>query len=229
MKTKSHPVFADGSHVLISGVTGAGDDFGGKTSTAAWWLETAVGAGHFDYGLAFSPKGNRFPGPTVTNSREAAQAVSSGARVIEWTISGPPAQLASSDFGDAHAEAMSFAWGLNGSVLAVHDDAVMFAKADSLAWSTALAGNPGPGEDRIKSIVVSQDPWDLPRQAVRSNLPVLVWVGPLGDDAKRYFDVMKKADAADVVRERHTEPYMWSVIDGDGEVMTFGPVPERFA
>lgn len=229
MNESTHPVFTDGTHVLISGTTGAGADFGGKSAVANWWLDTAVPS-HFDYGIAFSPKGNRFRGaPTVTNAREAARTVNRGTRSVEWSLDSAPTELASESMSDAHGQAMSFAHGLNGSVLAIHDDAVMYSDSDSLAWATALAGNPSDGGGRVKSLVVTQDPWDLPRKAVRSNLPVMVWVGPLGDDAQRYFDSMKKAEAANKVREAHTEPYMWSVIDGSGDVTTYAPVPEKYA
>jgi hypothetical protein len=226
MPERSHPAFTDGTHVLISGVTGSGADFGGKTTTAAWWMDTAVESGHFQYGIAFSPKGNRFPGPTVTSAREAANAVANGKRIIEWTVDGRPGSVGS--LHEEHANCMDFVSGVNGDVLAVHDDAVMYSGADSLSWATALAGNPAPGENRVKSLVVSQDPWDLPRKGVRTNLPVLVWVGPSGS-AERYFDCMKKSDAYELVNERHTEPYMWSVVDGDDNVITFAPVDERYA
>lgn len=222
----SHPVFADGSHVLISGVTGSGDEYGGKSSVAAWWLDTAVPV-HFDFGIAFSPKGSRFAGPTVTNAREAADAIGSGSRIVEWSVSGSPTNFDA--LGDAHAEAMSFASGLAGDVLAVHDDAITYAGADSLKWCCALAGNPSGDGNRIKSIVVSQDPWDLPRKAVRSNLPVLIWVGPVTDEIDKFFRQSGKGPAVDVVRERHDRPFMWSVVDGAGTVSTFNPVPDRYA
>lgn len=217
----------DNTHVLVSGVTGSGDAFGGKTSTAAWWLDMAVERGHFDYALAFDLKGGRFPGADVTNAHEAAEAVQRGERRLDWTVNGSPVDMG--DFSDEHAEAMSFASGLNGSVIVAHDDAVMYGDADSLRWATALAGNPSGGDHAVKSLVISQDPWDLPRKGVRSNLPVLVWVGPTGEDSERYFDVMKKSAAHDLVSQRHTEPFMWSAVDGDGSVTTYGPVPEKYA
>lgn len=223
----SHPVLADATHVLIAGVTGAGDGFGGKTSTAAWWLDHAV-PGHFRYGVAFSPKGHRFDfATTVTSPLEAAEAIGDGARVLEWTIDGSPMDV--DNLEDAHAQAMSFASGLEGDVLAVHDDAVRYSGADSLEWCTALAGNPAPGDDRIKSLVVTQDAWDLPRRGVRSNLPVFVWVGPLSDEGEKFLKQSGKGKAAEVVRKRHTVPYRWSIIDGDGRVDTFDPVPEQYA
>jgi hypothetical protein len=110
----------------------------------------------------------------------------------------------------------------------IHDDAVMFGSAESLAWATALAGNPGPGSDPIKSIVVSQDAWDLPRRGVRANLNNMGWVGPMTDAGRRYWQTMEREAAADAIADRHIEPYMWSVHDGT-ELHTFDPVPDDYA
>lgn len=226
----SHPVLADSTPVYVGGVTGGAqtDDAGGKTTTAAWWTDKAVEAGHFRFALAFSPKGSNFPDfEQVSNAREAAAAVKDGARRLEWTPPGSPADMP--DLDDAHAEAMSFADGLRGDVIAVHDDAQLYPGADSLAWAVSMAANPGGADDVVKSLVVAQDPWDLPRQSIRSNLTVMVWVGPVTDNAERYFQVMETPDVAEKVRERHARPYMWSVIDADGSVTSFEPVPDRYA
>ena len=41
----------DGAHVLISGATGAGDEFGGKSVLANWWFERSYARGWSDLAL----------------------------------------------------------------------------------------------------------------------------------------------------------------------------------
>jgi hypothetical protein len=216
------PAFlTDNSHVLLSGVTGSGEAAGGKTATANWWADRLVEAGHFDYAVAFDPKGRQFRGTDVTGVRDAASAVEDGARRLDWSPEGR------ADLAERHDMAARFVEGTAGSVVMVHDDAALYADGDGLAWATALGGNPGPGDYPVKSLVVTQDPWDLPRKAVRANLANVGWVGPMTDDAARYFDVMQKSGMADVVRAEH-DAFWWSVHDG-AEVHTFTPVPGEYA
>lgn len=222
----AHPAFTDGSHVLVAGISGSGDRFGGKTSTCSWLVDHLV-PDHFDFGVCFSPKGHNFPGPTVTTAPDAADAVASGARVVEWSVSGSPFDV--DDLDERHAEAMDFADGLDGSVVAIHDDAAGYAGSDSLAWATSMAGNPASGDDPIKSLVVTQDPWDLPRRSVRTNLPTVVWVGPLSSEGEKFFRQNGLSDVVEPIRERHSVPYRWSVIDPDGRVTSFRPVDESYA
>lgn len=230
---RSHPVLTDGTHCLVAGVTGSGERWGGKTSTAAWWMDSVVpddlaAPAHFRYGIAFSPKGNRFPNAkTVSDMDSAFEALGERRTKIEWTVDGSP--IDGIDLSSSHAECMEFARRLPGDVFLVHDDAVLYSSADSLQWATATAGNPPPGDPRIKSVVVSQDPWDLPRRGVRSNLPVLIWVGPTTAEAEKFFRQSGKSEAFDVVESRHKEPYRWSIIDGAGDVATFNPVPSDYA
>lgn len=212
----------DGTHVLIAGVTGSGNQWGGKTATANWWADCLVERGHYDFMVAFDQKGGNYVGERVDGPQAAAQAVQEGHRRLDWSPDGW------GDFGEQHVDMVRFADGLNGSVVLVHDDAVMYADSDSLKYATALGGNPGDGGDAMKSLVVSQDPWDLPRKGVRSNLPVMAWVGPTTEEAESYFRGMKKGSAFETIRERHTRPHMWSVVDGD-RVDTFDPVPEEYA
>lgn len=218
----SHPNFlTDNSHVLLSGVTGSGETAGGKTATANWWQTQLVEQGHVEWSITYDPKGGQFTGQTVRGPTEAADAVQAGANQLNWW------PRHESDLADQHDDAIRFAEGLRGSVVVVHDDAVTYADADSLQWATALAGNPGKGQDPIKSIVVSQDPWDLPRKGVRANINNLGWVGEPTPEMERYYDVMRRGHVAEEIAERHTAPYMWSVHDGS-ELHTYEPVPERF-
>jgi hypothetical protein len=220
----------DGTHILVAGVTGANEsvDAGGKTATSNWLAQQVVDGGHADWAIAFAPKGpglffdNRGGDAAVVGTaREAADAYAEGARFLEWV---PDTR---GDVAAQHDDATRFAEGLAGGGVFVHDDAVTYAGSDGLAWATALAGNPTDG-DGIKSVVVTQDPWDLPRKSVRTNLNVLVHVGPVTSDARRYFDVMKMSWAADVVEDRHTDPYVFSAVIGE-RVDTYEPVPAAYA
>jgi len=212
----------DGTHVLITGITGSGERYGGKTATGNWWLSEAVEQGHYQYAIAFYPgrAGGKFDGETVHGAREAADAIADGARYLEW-VPDP------GDVENAHNDAVKFAEGLDGSVIMAHDDAIRYAQSDSLAWATAAAGNPSGG-GAVKSLVISQDPWDLPRKGVRANLPVMVWVGPMTDTGRRFFEQTRSSQVAETIDARHVEPFMWSVIDGD-TIDTYTPVPERYA
>lgn len=213
----------DGSHVLIAGVTGSGAEYGGKTATAHWWADRAIRSGEYRFALAFDPKGRQYhEGTHVAGPREAADAIRDGDRFLDW-------EPWRSTIVEDHAAALSFARGLSGDTIMIHDDAIMYAEADSLVEATALSGNPGPGKPRIKSLVVSQDPWDLPRRGVRANLTVLVWVGPVTETAYGYLRQTRGEGVADRVRDRHEgQPHVWSAIDGD-DVRTIAAVPERYA
>jgi len=211
----TEPYFTDRTHVLISGVTGSGDAYGGKTATANWWLDSVVPS-EFDYGFYFDPKGTAtIQGHTVHGLTRVGSLVREGTRTFH-------VQPGWEERDKAHTALMQFVdEHLDGSALLIHDEA--YSYEGRLEWATATAGNAVPA----KSIVVSQDVWDLPRN-VRSNTPVKVWVGPYTDEAKRYFEVMGIKSKGETIRERHTEPYMWSVIDGD-TVDTYNPVPSKYA
>jgi len=220
--TSNDAYLYDNSHALIAGITGAGDGYGGKTATANWWGDQAVEGGHFDYMLAFDPKGGNFVGENVTGPVEAAEAIQGGARRIDWS----PAY--GDDLEEQHDTFLRFAQGLNGDAVLIHDDAVMYASADSLKWATALGGNPGDGQNALKSLVATQDPWDLPREGVRANLPVTIWVGPINETGEHFFESNNMSSVADQIRREHTEPHMWTVRNGT-ETMTYDPVPAEYA
>lgn len=227
MPQKDAPYFVDNSHLLFAGITGAGAREGGKTATSNWLQAKLVRQGHFDYSVCFSLKGGNFDAATVRDAEEAAQAIADGDRRIEWTVEGSPASFDSGTVATAHVEAMSFADGLNGDVVAVHDDAQMYPDSNALAWASSMAGNPGSGS-AVKSLVVCQNPWSLPETNVRTNMGAMVWVGPVNDNAERYFRVMQMSGQLATVRERHTEPFMFSVVT-ESAVDTYAPVPEKFA
>jgi len=217
------PYWFDGVHVLVAGTTGSGERWGGKTATAHYWATLAVEAGPYDNAIAYAPKGGGFAWPNVTTALEAAQEVQDGGRYLMWT----PQDR--SDPAADHADAVSFARGLSGRTVMVHDDAVTYSASDSLAMATALAGNPTGGGGGVKSIVATQDPWDLPRRGVRSNLPVITWVGPVTDEAMSWFQQVKTGKIGERVKAAHADtPYTFTVINGD-EIHTYDPVPSDFA
>jgi hypothetical protein len=213
----------DGSHVMIVGATGAGSDKGGKTATAHYWATAALDHG-FDYAIAYAPKGGGYAFPAVRDARAAATAIADGLPAVMWV----PRDAA--EPADEHADVVAFAEGLDGDVLLVHDDAVMYDEADSLKRSTALLGNPADeDDDRVKSIVATQDPWDMPRKGVRSNVDVVAWVGPLTDAGRSWLRQRGTGeDRIDAIEEHGRTPHAWSVLNAD-DLDRYPPVPEAFA
>jgi len=214
----------DSSPVLLSGATGSNARAGGKTATANWWMDSLVAGEHVEYAVAYDPKGGQFVGERVETAEEAAEAVRQGARRIDWTR--PSATAGNLD--EWFTAATRFADGLPGEAVIVADDAQMYPDSAGLAGAVSMGGNPGPDGDAVKTIVTAQDPWDLPRTAVRVNLNNLGWVGPMTDAGRRYFETFSLEGVADDVDDRHTEPFVWSVWDGM-DLLTFDPVPEQYA
>lgn len=218
----SHPAFlTDPAHVSLSGVTGSAEGAGGKTSTANWWGDMLLERGHFLFMLSFDVKGGNYVGASVSNAAEAAKAIKAGNRRINWQ------PIAMGDLEEQHTQAVQFADGLNGPTVMIHDDAVNYADSAGLKHAISMAGNPSDGNP-VKSLVVSQDMWDLPRKGIRSNIHNVGWVGPATPEMRRYFEVMKRPDVADQIEARHVEPFMWSVHDGM-ELHTYQPVPEEYS
>lgn len=207
----------DGSHVAISGVTGVGRKFGGKSVTANWWQYNAVEKGWYDLSVYFNPKHDDFvKGEAVHSLKGFAESYQAGTRRFDF-------RPASTSGADEHGRVMEFLNELPDSVLVVHDEAASYADADSLHWATARAGN----EADMRSLVIAQRPWDL-GESVLANCPLKVWVGPTTPEARRYFQSLQIESAFDLV-EQNTGPHMWSVIDGGSYVETNPPVPADFA
>ena len=218
----------DGSHVLISGATGAGDDYGGKSVLANWWFRQAVEQGHSALGVFFNPKGLGYVtrGSEVSRVRTLsgfAQAYRSGARLIDYY----PGDGGSEESHGALVETLKR---LPGDKIVVHDEAQAYKDAESLSWCLAQGGNMAQGSlptGDIRSLTVTQRPWNLPEEH-RANMPLKIWVGPFGNEAEHFFSAERMQGAAEKVKER-TGPYRWSVTDGGDYVTTHEPVPEEFA
>lgn len=217
----------DGAHVLISGATGAGDEYGGKSVLANWWFQQSVVRGWHDLGVYFNPKGLAYVDrkdrvKRVRSLGELASAYRDGYRLIDYYPRG--------DQADEHANVVATLRNLPGSKILVHDEAQGYKVSDSLSWSLAQGGNMEQSAETtgdMRSLVVTQRPWNLPEEQ-RANMPLKVWVGPFGNEAEHFFSAERMQAAGQKVAEA-TGAYRWSVTDAGEYVETNEPVPEEYA
>ncbi|TKX79266.1 hypothetical protein EXE53_16690 [Halorubrum sp. SD626R] len=213
----------DGSHVLISGATGAGDEFGGKSVLANWWFAQSVGQGWHDLGLFYNPKGlNYVRGRTVHTLKGLAQSYRAGNRLFDYRPR--------SDVEAEHEAVIETLEQLPGRKIVVHDEAQSYQGSSKLNRALAQLGNMANAStptDDIRSLVVTQRPWNLSEE-LRANMPLKVWVGPYGNEAEHFFNAERMAAAGEQVRA-NTGAYRWSVTDAGEFVETNPPVPEEFA
>ena len=210
----------DNSHMLITGATGAGSRFGGKSSTANWLFEQSVDRGHFEAGVYFDPKGHSFiRGETVRSLGDLVGAWQRGQRLFHYVPTEPEPE---------HSNLIQALRNTTGQKIIVHDEAHSVADSDMLDWCVRQGGNVGQrfATGDIRSVVVSQHPWDLP-ESVGQNVPLMVWVGPKTQQAKRYFDTMGIGSAFAELPD--APPYHWTVIDAGEIVKTHAAVPEAYA
>lgn len=215
---------SDSSHVLITGATGAGKEFGGKTVTLNWWVNESVKNGWHDLGIVFNPKGHRFiNGQKVQSLKGLAESYRAGKRRFNFIPYG--------DTEAVHSGLMEFVRQVPGSAIVGHDEAHEYADSDMLDWCFRQGGNVADSvkyeTGDIRSIAATQHPWDLP-EGVANNVPLKVWVGPATDESERYFQTMGISGAYDSIRE-NTGQYRWSVVDGGKFVETNPPVPSNYA
>lgn len=212
----------DGSHVLISGATGAGEEFGGKSVLANWWFSQSVRQGWHDLGLFYNPKGlNYVRGRTVSSLQGLAQSYRAGYRLFDYRPR---------DVVEEHEAVIDTLEQLPGSKIVGHDEAQSYQGSPKLSRSLAQLGNMGSASmptDDIRSLVITQRPWNLTEE-LRANMPLKVWVGPFGNEAEHFFNAERMTAAGEKVRE-NTGAYRWSVTDAGEYVETNPPVPEEFA
>lgn len=212
-----------GAHALISGATGAGDEFGGKSVLTNWWFYNSVQEGHHDMGLFFNPKGlNYVRGYEASSLAELAEGYQEGFRVFDYR----PMQ----EIEEEHGRVMETLERLPGKKIVAHDEAQSYGDAPSLSRALAQLGNMGSAStptDDIRSLVVTQRPWNL-KEELRANMPLKVWVGPFGNEAEHFFNAERMNAAGEKVRQ-NTGPYRWSITDGGEFVTTNDPVPKEFA
>lgn len=214
----------DGSHVLISGATGAGDTYGGKSVLANWWYDNSVRQGWHSLGVFYNPKGLSYVrGVTVRGLDDLARHYREGARLFDFRPD--------SNYGaDEHKPLIDMLRELPGSKIVVHDEAQGYSDSDGLAWCLSQGGNLGSSEatsDSIRSMLVTQRPWNLPER-MRAEAPLKIWVGPATSEGERFFSVENMKPAYERVKD-NSGKYRWSVTNAGEFVETNQPVPEEYA
>ena len=199
-----------GGHVLISGATGAGDRYGGKSSTAHWWIENLISNGWIDSAFVVDPGNGPYQYQEYQTLRGMAQAYQSGARRFSW-----PRESGVTDL-------VTFVDELPGSACIVFDEAWAYADSEGMENTIRNLGNQ---EDPVRGIVVSQRAWDLP-DSIRNSCPLKVWVGPITSEGEQYFKTNGMGHIAD---DCDPDPYEWIVTDGGELVDRNPPVPGEFA
>ena len=220
----SHEVLTDGAHVLVTGATGAGDNYGGKSVLANWWVEQSVRTGWHDMGLFYNPKGLGYVrGRTVRSLNELADAYAAGVRLFDFRPE--------STYGEEeHTPVVEMLRRLPGKKIVAHDECQAYLKSEGLAWAHAQGGNMSNSEDPtddIRSLFVTQRAWNAPEK-LRANCPLKVWVGPATSEAERFFSSEQMKAAWREAKEA-AGPYKWTVTNAGEYVDTFPPVPEEYA
>jgi hypothetical protein len=174
-------------------------------------------------GLAFVERHDRVR--RVRSLKGLAESYRSGYRLFAYHPRG------ADDLEDEHARVIATLRQLPGQKIVAHDEAQSYADEDgSLEWCLSQGGNMSNSAEKtndIRSLVVTQRPWNLP-EILRANMPLKVWVGPFGNEARRFFQGEQMERAGEKVAEK-TGPYRWSVTDGGDYVTTHEPVPEEYA
>lgn len=209
----------DQSHFLITGVTGARTDYGGKTSLATWWADTH-GRAAFDVVIFANVKNDDAP-------EQHADAVVDDVEGIGRAI-GDGAQFVTLSPTDHDWEAVSRR--LKQFVQALPDDMSKFVvldegpelDEDAILWFVRVAGN----GNSTKTLLLSQEPGAVPGRGQC----ILVWIGPVQENQRHVFRANKRENHFDAMREQH-EPYHWSVLLGpeDTDRDHYRPVPEEYA
>ena len=207
----------DGGHVLISGATGAKEDYGGKTTTANWWFEQSVERGWHDQGVFLNPKKHsNIRGRTVSTLKGLAESYREGYRLFDWQ--------GAVDEESVDAIVQFFAE-LSGETVIVFDEAQSYRDADGLDWVLSQGGNLDSGS--FTALVLTQRPWNLSEE-LRANLPVKIWVGPVTSEGRKFFEVEHMKRVGQQLKDE-MEPYHWAVTDGGEYQHVNPPVPGEYA
>lgn len=211
----------DSSHVLITGATGAGDKYGGKTVLANWWIDNLSQSN--DMVLFYNPKGHRFVRGKEVHSLEGL--------VSKYNAGNRQFNFVPTDTVGDHIEIVEFLRHIPGRKCVVHDEIHAVGDSDLTDWCYRQGGNIGNGSRfesaDIRSIGVTQHPWDVP-QSVLNNSPLLIWVGPKTQESKRYFQSMQIESAWGNIPD-DLPPYHWAVIDGGEVVDINSAVPKEYS
>lgn len=211
--------FTDTTHFLITGVTGARTNFGGKTSLATWWADTH-GRAAFETVLFFNPKLDDSPekhaDATASSVQEVAGAMSEGHEFITFSPTDPDWTAVSRRFQE-------FVQALPPDMdkFVVLDEAPELDQ-DAIKWFVRVAGN----GNNTKTLVLSQEPGAVEGRGQM----VLIWVGPVQENNRHVFRANQRENHFDAMKEEH-EPYHWSVMlgPGDDDRDHYEPVPEVYA
>jgi len=202
----------DGGHVLIAGSTGAKDEYGGKTTTANWWVDNSVSKGWHTAGVFINPKGhNSIVGQTVSSLSGLAQSWRSGYRQFDVRTDTPGPYI------EVFRE-------MGVSCIWAFDEAQMYRDSEQLNWVLSQGGNLDSGSQR--ALVLTQRPWNLSEE-LRANLPVKIWVGPVTPEGVTYFENEKMGSEIQKVKQ-DMKPYHWAVTDAGEYQHVNPPVPESY-
>jgi len=203
----------DGGHVLIAGSTGAKKEYGGKTTTANWWVDQSVSKGWHTAGVFINPKGHSsIRGQTVSSLSGLAQSWKAGYRQFDVQTDTPGPYI---EF--MREMGVSCIWAL--------DEAQSYSDSDMVNWVLSQGGNLDSGSQR--ALTLTQRPWNLSEEW-RANMPVKCWVGPVTPEGRRFFQSESMSPAIEAV-ESDMKPYHWAVTDGGEYQHTNPPVPEKYA
>ena len=205
-----HYYLTSGGHVLISGATGAGERYGGKSATAHWWVDNLIDNGWIDTAVIVDPGNGPYRYQEYQTLRGMAQAYQSGARRFSWPRESGITELVR--FVDALEEPSCI----------VFDEAWMYGDAEGLNDCIRNLGNQ---DNPVRGIVVSQRAFDLP-QAVRNSCPLKCWVGPITTEGEKY---LQSSGMKHIASDVDLDPYHWLVTDGGELVSVNAPVPEEYA
>jgi hypothetical protein len=213
--------FTDRSHLLITGVTGARTDYGGKTTVANYLFDTA-GKAAFDLRLFVNVKLDDGPEKTADvvcqSIDEVATAMGDGHRHICLSPTDYDWEAVSRRVRDFVRELPD-----DMEKFVVLDEAPEMDE-DALMWFCRVAGN----GNNVKTLLLSQNPGDMP-SSLRTNV-ILVWVGPATGNNKHIFEANNRRAHYEHIRENH-DPYEWTVMTGPDAADRdyYDPVPEEYA
>lgn len=219
--TRTPDYFTDRSHILITGITGARTDYGGKTALANWWADNhgRASAEIVIFGNFKSDSGPEKHADAVVHDVESiAHAIADGAEFICYSPRTADWEAASQR--------------LQAAVQALPNDMEKFVVLDEapeldeevILWFCRVAGN----GNNTKTLLLSQNPGDMP-SGLRTQV-ILCWIGPATGNNKHVFRTNSRLNHFEYIREEH-EPYVWTVMTGpdDADRDTFDPVPEEYA
>ena len=212
--------FTDNGHLLLTGITGAETDFGGKSALATWWADTH--GRRRDLVLWCNFKQDDVVGVLdgfveVRSVRAVGEAMHDGARRIVLTPNNPDWEAVS-----RRVEALVRELPSDMSKLVVLDE-VPELDEDAVLSFVRLHGNGA----NCKTLALAQSPTDVSGSVLKQTSPV--WVGLIKSSYRAWFRTHDYEAHFDHIQQRH-EPFHWTVITGPGESDRdhFEPVPAQY-